>query len=121
MGANNESAEDYLETILILSKRLPVVRAVDIVAQLGYRKSSVSTALKHLREKELITVEEHGYIFLTEKGNSIASSVYERHDWFTRWLVSLGVDEKTASEDACHLEHALSKESFEAIKRNIPN
>ena len=121
MTSTNESAEDYLETILILSKRLPVVRAVDIVSELGYRKSSVSTALKNLREKQYITVEQHGYIYLTESGKEIAASIYERHEWFTKWLISLGVDETTAGRDACRLEHALSKESFEAIKNNIPN
>ncbi|MDO4501249.1 MAG: metal-dependent transcriptional regulator [Erysipelotrichaceae bacterium] len=113
----NESSEDYLETILILSKSLPVVRAIDIVNEMGFRKSSVSNALKNLKEKGHITVEKHGYIYLTEEGKEIAESTYERHLWFTNWLISLGVDKKTAEEDACHLEHALSKESFEAIKR----
>lgn len=121
MSSTNESAEDYLETILILSKRLPVVRAVDIVSELGYRKSSVSTALKNLREKEYITVEHHGYIYLTESGKDIATAIYERHEWFTKWLISLGVDEATASKDACRIEHALSRESFEAIKNKVPN
>ena len=121
MTSTNESAEDYLETILILSKRLPVVRAVDIVSELGYRKSSVSTALKNLREKEYITVEHHGYIYLTESGKDIAAAIYERHEWFTKWLISLGVDETTASKDACRIEHALSRESFEAIKNKVPN
>lgn len=121
MTSTNESAEDYLETILILSKRLPVVRAVDIVSELGYRKSSVSTALKNLREKEYITVEHHGYIYLTESGKDIAAAIYERHEWFTKWLISLGVDEATASKDACRIEHALSRESFEAIKNKVPN
>lgn len=121
MSSTNESAEDYLETILILSKRLPVVRAVDIVSELGYRKSSVSTALKNLREKEYITVEHHGYIYLTESGKDIAAAIYERHEWFTKWLISLGVDETTASKDACRIEHALSRESFEAIKNKVPN
>lgn len=121
MNSKNESAEDYLETILILSKKLPVVRAVDIVSELGYTKSSVSTALKNLREKGYITVEHHGYIYLTDSGQAIAESIYERHEWFTRWLISLGVDEITAGRDACRLEHALSRESFEAIKNKIPN
>ena len=120
MSSTNESAEDYLETILILSKRLPVVRAVDIVSELGYRKSSVSIALKNLREKEYITVEQPRYIYLTDSGRALATSVYERHEWFTGWLISLGVDEVTAGKDACRLEHALSKESFEAIKKHIP-
>lgn len=119
MGTMNESSEDYLETILLLSKRLPVVRATDIVAELGYSKSSVSAALKNLREKGYITVENHGYIYLTDSGNTLAKSVYERHEWFTKWLISLGVDEATAGADACRLEHALSAKSFEAIKKGV--
>lgn len=119
MGTTNESVENYLETILKLSEELPVVRAIDIVAELGYSKSSVSTALKNLREKEYITVESHGYIYLTDSGKAIAASIYERHKWFTKWLISLGVDETIAGKDACRLEHALSKESFDAIKKHI--
>ena len=115
----NESVEDYLETILVLSKKLPVVRAIDIANELGYSKASISVAIKNLKEKELIVVQEHGYISLTESGLALATQVYERHLWFTNWLVSLGVDEEIASEDACRMEHALSEESFEAIKRCI--
>ncbi len=115
----NESVEDYLETILILSKKLPVVRAIDIATELGYSKASISVALKNLKEKEFIVVKEHGYISLTESGTAIATQVYERHLWFTNWLISLGVDEEIASEDACRIEHALSEESFEAIKNSI--
>ena len=121
MRSVNESTEDYLETILLLSKKLPVVRAIDIVNELSYSKSSVSTALKNLRAKNYITVESHGYIYLTESGMALATSTYERHEWFTKWLISLGVDEATASNDACHMEHALSSKSFEAIKNSIPN
>lgn len=117
----NESAENYLETILILSRSLPVVRSVDIAAELGFKKSSVSIAMKNLREKEYITVTAAGYIYLTSAGKEIAEMIYERHELFTSWLVSLGVDEKTASEDACKMEHVISKESFEAIKRHIPD
>lgn len=120
MGVN-ESAENYLETILILSKILPVVRSVDIATELGFKKSSVSIAMKNLREKKHITVSESGYITLTESGREIAEMIYERHQLFTSWLVSLGVDEKTASEDACKMEHVISKESFDAIKKHIPN
>ena len=115
----NESVEDYLETILVLSKKLPVVRAIDIANELGYSKASISVAIKNLKEKELIVVQEHGYISLTESGLALATQVYERHLWFTNWLVSLGVDEEIASEDACRMEHALSEESFEAIKKSI--
>lgn len=119
MAQMNESVENYLETILILSKRLPVVRAIDIVAELGFSKSSVSAALKNLREKDYILIESHGYITLTGDGLALAERIYERHLWFTKWLVSLGVDEATASTDACRMEHALSSESFEAIKKSV--
>ena len=117
----NESAENYLETILILSKSLPVVRSVDIATELGFKKSSVSIAMKNLRENNYITVSNAGYITLTDAGREIAEMIYERHELFTSWLVSLGVDEKIASEDACKMEHVISKESFEAIKNHIPN
>lgn len=112
----NESAENYLETIWDLSQTLPVVRSVDIANELGYKKSSVSVAMKNLREKEHITVTEEGFICLTESGKAIAEMIHERHELLTAWLTSLGVPEDIASEDACKLEHVLSKESFEAIK-----
>ena len=115
----NESAENYLETILILSKRLPVVRSVDIANELGFKKSSVSIAMKNLREKEHISVDHSGFITLTPSGREIAEMVYERHLLFSNWLMRLGVSEQTALEDACKIEHVLSKESFEAIKRCI--
>ena len=112
----NESAENYLETIWDLSQTLPAVRSVDIANELGYKKSSVSVAMKNLREKEHITVTEEGFICLTESGKAIAEMIHERHELLTAWLTSLGVPEGVASEDACKLEHVLSKESFEAIK-----
>ncbi len=115
----NESAENYLETILILSKSRPVVRSVDVAEELGFKKSSVSVAMKNLREKEHITVTREGFIYLTPSGREIAEMIYERHELFTKWLVHLGVDEKTAARDACKIEHDLSKESFEAIKNHI--
>lgn len=113
----NESAENYLETILILSKKLPVVRSVDIANELGFKKPSVSIAMKNLKEKKYITVMEQGYIFLTDSGREIAEMIYERHEFLTNWLVSLGVDNEIAAEDACRIEHVISKESFEAIKK----
>ena len=116
---SNESSENYLETILILSKKLPVVRSVDISNELGYKKSSISIAMKNLRNKNLITVTDAGFIYLTEEGRAIAEMIYERHDLISKWLISLGVPEKIALEDACRIEHDLSKESFEAIKREI--
>lgn len=115
----NESAENYLETILMLSKVRPVVRSVDIAEELGFKKSSVSVAMKNLRTKEHITVTKEGFIYLTPSGREIAETTYERHEFFTKWLVSLGVDEKIAAEDACRIEHDLSKESFDAIKKQI--
>lgn len=113
---NNESAENYLETILILGKQHPVVRSVDIAEELGFKKSSVSVAMKNLREKGHITVSKEGFIYLTDSGREIAEMIYERHELLTKWLVQLGVDEKIAAEDACRMEHVISKESFEAIK-----
>ncbi len=115
----NESAENYLETILILSRKNPVVRSVDIAEELGFKKSSVSVAMKNLREKENITVTKEGYIYLTNSGRAIAEMIYERHEFLTNWLTSLGVDSKIAAEDACRIEHVISPESFEAIKSHI--
>ena len=115
----NESAENYLETILMLSKTLPVVRAVDIANELGYKKSSVSIAMKHLRENEHITVTDAGFISLTESGRAVAEMIFERHEMLTNVLVSLGVPEEIASEDACKIEHVISPESFEAIKNTL--
>ncbi len=112
----NESAENYLETIYILSKTRPVVRSVDIAEELGFKKSSVSVAMKNLRENHHITVTKEGFIYLTESGTKIAEMIYERHELLTKWLVSLGVDPEIASEDACKIEHVISPESFEAIK-----
>ena len=116
---NTESAENYLETILILSQRLPVVRSVDISVELGFKKSSVSVAMKHLRENGHITVTDAGYITLTEAGREIAEMIYERHELLTAWLIRLGVDESIATKDACRIEHVISKESFEAIKQYV--
>lgn len=115
----NESAENYLETILVLSKKLPVVRSVDISEELGFKKSSVSIAMKNLREHEYITVTKAGFIYLTDAGKEIADMIYERHTFLTSWLESLGVDATIASEDACKIEHVISKESFEALKKYV--
>ncbi|MBQ8194741.1 MAG: metal-dependent transcriptional regulator [Oscillospiraceae bacterium] len=114
-----ESGEDYLETILVLHNRNGEVRSIDIAAELDYSKPSVSVAMKNLRERECITVDKNGFITLTDKGRAIAERVYERHLLFTEWLVSLGVPEDIAAEDACRIEHCLSTESFEAIKRHV--
>lgn len=115
----NESAENYLETIYMLSKKLPVVRSIDIAEEMGFSKPSVSVAMKHLREKECILVSPEGYITLTENGKELALRVYERHTLFSDWLISLGVSPEVAAEDACGIEHHISDESFEAVKAFI--
>lgn len=112
----NESAENYLETILILSKKLPVVRSVDIANELNFKKSSVSIAMKNLREKIILQLQMQGFIYLTESGNRIAQMVYERHEFISDWLIKLGVSSDIAAEDACKIEHILSQESYDAIK-----
>ena len=116
---SEESVEDYLETILVLSKQLPVVRSIDIANELEYSKPSVSVAMKTLRGKGYITVSSEGYIVLTEEGKKLASDTYERHTLISQWLVELGVSPETASADACRIEHDLSQESFDALKRHI--
>ena len=114
----HESAEDYLEAILILREQLGMVRSIDIVHHLDYTKPSVSVAMKNLRENGYIHMDD-GYITLTEKGMEIAQTMYERHTVLSQWLISLGVDEKIAVEDACRMEHTMSTESFTAIKNFI--
>lgn len=113
-----ESAENYLESILILQKRKGHVRSIDIVNYLDFSKPSVSVAMKNLRENGFIHMED-GFITLTEKGLKIAQTMYERHTVLSHWLISLGVDEKIAVEDACRMEHTMSPESFTAIKTFI--
>ena len=115
----NESAENYLETILMLSKTRPVVRSVDIANELNFKKPSVSVAMKKLRESNHITVTPEGFIYLTESGKEIADKIYERHTLLSSWLQQLGVSPETAAEDACRIEHVISSESFEAMKKHI--
>ena len=117
----HESVENYLETILVLSLKVSHVRSIDIVNELEYSKPSVSVAMKNLRAKGYIVIDDDGYITLTEKGQKIADSVYERHIAISDWLVFLGVDKKTAVHDACKMEHAMSEKSFLAIKTHIEN
>lgn len=116
---HNRSSEDYLETILILSERLPVVRSIDIAIELNFSKPSVSVAMKHLKESGKINVSTAGYITLTDTGKEIAGKVYERHRVLAQMLVTLGVNEKTANEDACEMEHVISEETFRAIQNHI--
>lgn len=115
----NESGENYLETILILSNKLPVVRSVDVANELDFKKSSVSIAMKNLKSNGHITVTDAGFIYLTESGREIAEKVYERHRFISSWLISLGVPEDIATEDACKMEHIISNESYAAIKDYI--
>ncbi len=112
----HESAEDYLETILILRERLGQVRSIDIVNEMGYSKPSVSIAMKRLRENGYIDVDAEGFITLKPSGQRIAQRIYNRHDLLTRFLVALGVSRETAAADACKIEHDLSDETFEKIK-----
>ena len=114
-----ESAENYLETILMLSQKSAHVRSIDIANELNYSKPSVSVAMKKLRESELIRVDADGYITLTEKGLTIANTMFERHQLLSGWLVKLGVPEDIALEDACRIEHVISEESFERIRDHV--
>ena len=117
--ALQESGEMYLESILVLSRQKPYVRAVDIAEHLGYSKPSVSRAMGILRQGAYILVDGDGGITLTEKGKSVAEAMFERHTLLTEFLVGLGVDPVIAAEDACKIEHVISEESFEAMKRQM--
>lgn len=114
-----ESAENYLETILILQEKSPNVRSIDIAAELDFTKASVSIAMKKLRENDFIAVDKDGYISLTKAGKTIAEKMYERHTLISRWLIKIGVSEEIAVHDACRMEHILSKESFSMIKKHV--
>ena len=114
-----KSAEDYLETMLILQKNRGFIRSIDIAEQLGVTKPSVSYATKRLRENGYITMERDGHITLTQAGLSIAENMYARHTVLTEFFVALGVSEEIAREDACKIEHDISEETFEAIRKKI--
>lgn len=119
MFHKGESVEDYLETILRLSRTMPAVRSIDIVHDTGYTKPSVSVAMKNLRQKEYIIMDESGYITLTDMGRAIAEATFERHQVITRLFVNLGVPAEVAAEDACKVEHVISEETFEALKNHL--
>lgn len=114
-----ESAENYLETILMLHNKNGNVRSIDIAGELEFSKPSVSVAMKNLRENGYIEVDENGYIYLLKEGQEIAERMYERHTLLSDWLISLGVTPKVALEDACRVEHVISAESFAAIKNHV--
>ncbi len=118
---SQESMEDYLETILILSSKLSHVRSIDIVNEMGYSKPSVSVAMKKLRRDNLIEMDENSYIYLTNKGKIIAENIYERHNILTKALILIGVSEEVAKKDACRMEHDISEETFIKIKEFIKN
>ena len=111
-----ESAENYLETILILHKRKGSVRSIDIANELGFSKPSVSVAMKNLRLGGYIQVDADGGIQLLDKGREIAEKIYERHTLLSEWITQMGVDPEVAAEDACRIEHVISNETFEALK-----
>ena len=115
----HQSAEDYLECILKLSKQRPVVRSIDIANDMNYSKPSISVAMKNLRLNGYINVDESGFITLTDSGMEIASNIYDRHLILKKWLEFLGISPETAEQDACKIEHVISPESFEAIKKHI--
>ncbi len=112
----HQSAEDYLEVIHVLKQRLGMVRSIDIVNELHYKKPSVSVAMKKLRENGYILTDADGYITLTELGQEVADRIYERHQVLTSILTALGVSQETAAADACKLEHDLSQETFDCLK-----
>lgn len=114
-----ESAENYLETILVLGKEKGNVRSIDIANAISFSKPSVSVAMKNLRENGYILMDKDGFIALTEKGHEIAETIYERHTLLSSFLMYLGVSEETASQDACRIEHVISPESFEALKKHV--
>lgn len=114
-----ESAEDYLESILILKETKGMVRSIDVVHHMNFSKPSVSRAMSLLRENGYVTVDKEGYLSLTETGMEIASRIYERHRLLTEWLTALGVSAEVAAEDACRIEHDISDETFDKLKEHI--
>ena len=114
-----ESAEDYLERILMLQKKIGSVRSIDIAHDMGYSKPSISRAIKLLKESQYIIVNENGIIDFTQKGLELATSIYERHELLTNFLIKIGVNEDIAKIDASGIEHHLSEKTFEALKKHL--
>ncbi len=114
-----ESAEDYLESILILQEQKGTVRSIDVVRYLGFSKPSVSRAMSLLRQNGYVEVDGDGFLTLTEAGKAVAEPIYERHRLLTQWLTALGVSPETAARDACRMEHSVSDETFEKMKAPI--
>lgn len=118
---SNESIEDYLETIFLLKNKIGQVRSIDIVREMNFSKASISIAMKKLKEKEYITIDDNGYISLTEHGRTQAEDILEKHTILSNWLISIGVDREIALEDACRMEHDISHETYIAIKKHVEN
>ena len=116
-----ESGEMYLETILILSQQLPVVRSLDVAEYMGFSKPSVSRAMGILKENKYISIDKNGYIKLLKKGSDLANKIYERHNVLTKMLIMCGVSEDVAEADACRIEHDISDETFDALKKHLNN
>ena len=114
-----ESGEMYLETVYILSQKTSAVRGIDVGEYMGFSKPSVSRAIGLLKKEGLVATDENGYIKLTEAGEERAKVIYERHTLLSQLLVNIGVDEKTAAEDACRIEHYISEKTFDAIKAHV--
>lgn len=110
------SGEDYLEAVLILQKRKGMIRSVDLARHMGYSKPSISHAVGVLRNGGFLTVDKDGFLYLTDIGREVAEKIYERHQFFTEQLIAMGVDKKTAEQDACRGEHVISEESFQKLK-----
>lgn len=115
----NESVEDYLEAILVLKEKNGMVRSIDVVHHMNYSKPSISRAMSRLRENGYITMDQEGWLGLTDAGREIAERIYERHRLLTEWLTALGVDPEVAREDACRMEHDISAETFDCIRTHI--
>ena len=113
------SGEDYLETILVLQKKLGMVRSVDVARYMGVSKPSVCVAVNTLKDGGFLTMDEDHFLHLTDEGRATAEKIYERHCFFTEQLIAAGVDPKIAENDACRMEHVISAETFEALKRHV--
>lgn len=113
------SGEDYLEAVLVLQKEKGMVRSVDLARHMGFSKPSISHAVGVLKNGGFLTVDEDGYLHLTEDGREVAEKIYERHQFFTEQLVAVGVDQETAERDACRIEHAISEETFQKLKASV--
>ena len=115
----HESGQMYLETIYVLSQKKPYVRSIDVAEHLGYSKPSISRAMSILKKDGYVALDAHGFLTLTDSGLTIARTMYTRHTVLTELLMKMGVDEKTAAEDACRIEHVISETSFDAVQRYL--